>query len=547
MASLNPISGTLGRRRAAHLLRRATFGPSKQEINQFASLTADQAIAQLFQVPTAPPPPSDTATGLPWVTPKPTEANSEDFELRRYVNCWWLEQMKVSGGNSCEKLTFFWHTHFTTKQSLVGSTRMYYQNALLRYYALGNFRDLTKNICLDNAMLRFLDGRLNDKNNPNENFARELLELYTIGKGPQIGPENYTNYTETDVREAARVLSGYEDDNDFLNPDIVTGIPMGIVKSNGLMAATAHDATPKNFTNPFPDTTIIPNQMVGEDATVDATLDELDQLLNMIFGQAETARHLCRKFYRFFMYYEITTEIEQDIIEPLANTFRSNNYEVQPVLQQLFRSQHFYDADNALVDDDNHGAIIKSPLDLVMGTLRFFEINLPDSNTDLAGFYDAAASGILAPMQQQGLDLYEPFEVAGYKAYHQFPGYNRNWISENNLARRYQYSDLLLEGEQRGWGFWMDTVAYVDNPQHISDPANAQTLLQELVDDLFPEIITQERFDYFLNDILLDGLSMANWSTEWFAYKSSGDNSAVKSQLDSLFRALLQSPEYQLK
>ncbi|MGI9544900.1 MAG: DUF1800 family protein, partial [Cyclobacteriaceae bacterium] len=172
---------------------------------------------------------------------------------------------------------------------------------------------------------------------------------------------------------------------------------------------------------------------------------------------------------------------------------------------------------------------------------------LPDPGVDLEAFYDAARSGILSPMQDQGLDLYEPFEVAGYKAYHQFPGYNRNWISENNLARRYQYSDLLLNGEQREWGFWMDTVAYVDNTQHISDPANAQTLVQELVDDLFPEIITTERFDYFLNDILLDGLSMANWSTEWFSYKSSGDSSAVKSQLDSLFRALIQSPEYQLK
>ena len=150
--------------------------------------------------------------------------------------------MMASGGNACEKITFFWHTHFTTKKSLVGSTRMYYQNALFRYHALGNFRDLTKSICMDNAMLRFLDGSLNDKNNPNENFARELLELYTIGKGPQIGPENYTNYTETDVREAARVLSGYEDDGDFVNPDLLTGIPMGVVKSNAQLIATAHDA-----------------------------------------------------------------------------------------------------------------------------------------------------------------------------------------------------------------------------------------------------------------------------------------------------------------
>ena len=241
------------------------------------------------------------------------------------------------------------------------------------------------------------------------------------------------------------------------------------------------------------------------------------------------------------MYYEITPEIEQDIIEPLANTFRTNNYQIQPVLQQLFGSEHFYDADNAIVQDDNHAAIIKSPLELVVGTIRYFGINLPTAGT--MEFDEAIGNGIIGPMRLQGMDLLEPYEVAGYPAYHQNPDFHRNWISHNHLARRYEYIAQLMSSME-DFGFQLDAVAYVEN--NISDPSNAQVVVQELVDDLLPEIITSTRFDYFLNDILLDGLSMGNWTTEWFAYQGSNDDSAVRTQLEALFNALMQSPEYQL-
>ena len=520
MASLNPIAGTLGPRRAAHLLRRATFGPTRQDINVFAGRTADQAIAELFQAIAVPASPVDYDT----------------------FKSWWLDQMVRSGRSITEKMAFFYHTHFTTKEEVVGSGQaLCHQNELFRYYSLGNFRDLTTKICLDNAMMVFLDGNDNDRNNVNENYGRELLELYSIGKGPQIGPGDYTNYTEQDVKEAARVLSGYTNDEDFLNLDLVTGIPTSIVRSDDGVVAYAHDAGTKTFSAAFQNTVIVPNALVGEDATVDATLDELDQLITMIFNQDETARHICRKIYRFFMYYEITPEIETDIIEPLAATFRNGNFEIQPVLQQLFRSEHFYDADNALADDDNHAAIIKSPLELVLGTLRYFGVILPASGTQ--EFIDAMDEGVLRPMNFQGMSLLEPFEVAGYAAYHQNPDFNRNWISHNNLARRYEYIGQLMTSMDE-FGFQLDAVAFVEN--NISDPSNAQVIVQELVDDLLPEIITTVRFDYFLNDILLDGLSMANWTTEWFTYQSSNDDSAVRSQLENLFNALMQSPEYQL-
>ena len=520
MASLNPITGTLGRRRAAHILRRATFGPTRADINLFAARTADQAIAEIYQAAAAPALPTDF----------------DNFKA------WWLQHMLNSGRSGIEKMVFFFHTHFTAKEEVVGNNQaLCHQNELFRFYATGNFRDLATKVSMDNAMMIFLDGNDNDRNNVNENYGRELLELYTIGKGPQIGDGDYTTYTEQDVKEAARVLSGYSNDPDFLTLDATTGLPTSYVRSDDGIVANAHDAELKTFSAAFQNTVITPNALVGDDATVAATLDELDQLITMIFNQDETARHICRKIYRFFMYYEITAEIEQDIIGPLATTFRNANYEIMPVMQQLLRSEHFYDADNAIVDDDNHAAIIKSPLELVLGTLRYFGVTLPAPGTQ--EFLDAMQNGVLSPMQLQGLNLMEPFEVAGYAAYHQNPDFNRNWISHNNLARRYEYIGRIMTSMD-DYGFQLDAVNYVEN--NISDPSDAQAIVQELVDDLLPEIITTERFDHFLNDVLLDGLSMANWTTEWFTYQSSNDDSAVRSQLENLFNALMQSPEYQL-
>ncbi len=520
MASLNPINGTLGRRRAAHLLRRTSFGPTRQQIDTFAGFSIDQALTQQLQLSPNPVPPAD-------------------FD---HFKAWWLDVMLRSGLSIREKMVFFLHTHFTTKEEVVQSSQaLFHQNELFRFYATGNFKELALKVCLDNAMMIFLDGRHNDRNNVNENFGRELLELYTIGKGPQIGDGDYTHYTEQDVKAAALVLSGYQNDEDFITIDPQTGIPTSFVRSDDGVTANAHDAEVKTFSPALQNTTISPETLVGEDATIAATLDELQQLIDLIFNQDETARHICRKLYRFFVYYQITDEIEQDIIQPLANTFRNNNYQMVPVLQQLFRSEHFFDADNAVNGDDHYAAIIKSPWDLISGTLRYFKVTTPTYNSTM--FEDSLENGMLRPMQLQGLNLLEPFEVAGYPAYHQNPDFNRNWISHNNLAQRYQYMAQLMDG-MNDFGFQLDPLAYVE--QHVSDPSNAQSMVQELIEDLLPEIITSLRFDYFLHTILLDGLPTANWTSEWLAYQNTGDDSGVRTQVERLFNALLQSPEYQL-
>jgi len=167
-----------------------------------------------------PPPPIDPATGSDWVSPKPGPENNEEGILARYFIAWHLELMRNEQTNVREKIVWFLHTHLPVSVFKVEwSTPVYYQNKLYRHFAFGSFKTLFKKLLLDNAMLWYLDNTLNESEIPNENFAREMLELYTIGKGPQIAPGDYTNYTEEDVKAAARVLTGLKVDITLENYD----------------------------------------------------------------------------------------------------------------------------------------------------------------------------------------------------------------------------------------------------------------------------------------------------------------------------------------
>lgn len=559
MSAISPVNGSLGKRSAAHLLKRLTFGPTKKQINEFENKSVSQALDQLLpKQSTFPQPPLDTATGKQWVSPAPVDRstgnriNSNENVLIPYTRAWWLDSICKENNGITEKMVFFYHSHFTTIQSKIfTSLSLYHQLGLFRFHATGNIKELARKMCLCNAMLIYLDGNINESGNTNENFAREFLELYTIGKGKQVGSGDYTNYTEQDVKAASRILSGFKTETSFSQEiDPASGIPLCRVLTNPQNMAIRHDSGEKKFSHRFGNKVIKPREVksyynLQNVATKEAALGEVKELVDMIFDQKETARNLCRKLYRFFVYYNITADIERDVIAPLADTLYNNNYEMMPVLRQLFSSKHFFDQDNSNAQDDVRGSLIKSPLDMVAGTLRYFDVDLPDrTNT---GPYYSLYKKLIELMEQQGLDLYEPYEVAGYAAYHQAPDYNRNWISANNLARRYEFSDLLMKGiSANSFTIKLDVMKYVRNSQNISDPTDPEKLVRQLIDDLMPEVITEERFNYFLNDVLLDNLSTKNWTMEWQKYQETGNDQGVRLQLDKLVRGLLQSPEYQL-
>ncbi len=232
-----------------------------------------------------------------------------------------------------------------------------------------------------------------------------------------------------------------------MDPD--TGLPIGKMTAtpggNPVQdLATGHDTDVKTFSSIWNDTTIQPAEIINDLATVESAYGELDDLMDMIFGNAETARFIVRKMYRYFVYHFISEEVEQDIIEPLAQNFLTNDYSIPDMLKVMMKSQHFYDEDTpAVTSDNNIGALIKSPIDVYTTLLRLFNVTTPDRGTDTTNFYPDFEF-LVSKLVDQGLNFYEPFEVAGYPAYHQIPGYGRNWIMTYPLAHRYQTGDILM-------------------------------------------------------------------------------------------------------
>lgn len=547
MASLNPITGPLGIQHATHLLRRATFGPRLQDIQLFSGLTAAAAFQELTQPQDTPDLPIDFLSGTDWVYPNTIHEDRFTNTISKFTSSWWIENARVSGANLTDRMVWFYHTHFPIIISRVQYVPQFSLDylRLLRFYALGNYKDLAKAFCIDNGILVHLDGNLNIKGVPQENFGREFLELFTVGKGPQLGPEDYTNFTEVDVKALTRVLTGWGIDLTFQTIDPVTGLPTGKVKGNGTISSQ-HDVNDKQFSAAFNNTLIQTSNVSGGNTTVQAVYDELDEVIDMIFESPHTAKNICRRIYREFVYYDITPEIETDIIEPLADILKQNNYEITSVLEVLFASEHFYDLDNTISSDNNVGAIIKSPLDLLVGMLRLFDLEVPDKTNDLENHY-TLYNQLLFQIELNGLNFFEPYDVAGYDPYFQVPDFQRYWISSNYLANRYKFAERLIEGftnEDETTLLKLDFVKFVKD--NCTDPSDPDILMQELVAWMIPIELTTERFNYFKDTILLDQLSAINWSIEWNNYINTNNDVNVRIQLERLAIAMMQSPEFQL-
>jgi uncharacterized protein (DUF1800 family) len=590
------LTEVLGRKRAAHLLRRTCFGGSIAEIDEFAQLTPRQAVERLFQtnLPT-PAEPIDTATNATWMTTGVIEdVNSEESTLVNFFLDWQLGLMTGQYAQPetrlaevfRERIVYFLHTHFTTKRSFVRSSQaLYFQNLLFRQFAFDgedivipgdpennipdtvvprNFKTLTRKVSLDNAMLRFLDGHLNVKGRPNENYARELLELYSIGRGLEgdsdksgLGDGDYLHFTEQDVQAGARVLSGFDLDPDFALIDPETGLPTGTLKGGGRQ----HDDDPKEFSFRFGNQVIDadPDLTIGGNPTRESIIDEIDQMIDMIYNQEETPKHICRRLYRFFVYHDVTQQLHDTVIADMAQVFVDNNYKIQPVLETLFTSTYFYEGE-AGRDDDFFGSLIKSPIDLVVGSLRTFEYQLPDFRTAPADFYEFMGA-FRGAINSMGLDFYEPFEVAGYAAYHQFPIYNRAWISTNYLTNRYNFFRNALSESPTPEVGKIDVFGFIVNNFPLSVYSNPRELIRTLITYLYPVSdnldfgenstgdVTDERLSFFLQQFLYkQGLEQFDSEEDWTNFVSQPDpnRATISERFAFLLNALLQTPEFQL-
>ncbi len=531
-AGLEPYTGPWGSPQVFHLLRRTTFGPSLANVALLKTMSASLAVDMLL----APPPEEASlplnvdsrdvvSVGESWVYAiyqDPATGSFNPTGVRTSsLKAWWMNLITRQQLSLREKMVLFWHNHFVTEADIVNDPRFSYRYlALIRANAFGNWKDLTQKMTTDGAMLRYLNGNTNTKTSPNENYGRELQELFTIGKGPEVAPGDYTNYTEADVKAAARVLTGWQEDATVLTTPGST--PWKFTVSR-------HDTADKQFSARYG------NQVItgGTDG-----LAELNAFLDMIFNQAETARYLCRKFYRNFVYYVIDDWTEANIIEPMAAQLRADNYNVAPVLSTLLKSAHFFDAANM-------GCMIKGPVELVAGVARLFGIALPADMTVLYKMLTYLV-GQAATMQQE---IGNPPNVAGWPAYYQTPQFYELWINSDTLPKRTTFTTTMATT-----GYTTSSVKLVIDvllfTGGFANPSDPNALLDEAAELLLATPLTANQ-KAFLKQTLIPGLPDYEWSIEWADYLADPTNSTkytpVRTKLQTLFAFMMSMPEFQLQ
>ncbi len=512
---LAQYTGTWSDTQILHLCRRTLFGATKADVDFFKTKNMNDAVDFLLNVsPNVPPPPlnhygnnpnqadADVPYGQSWVNAS-ENPNISGARIQS-LKAWWYGLMINQNRNIREKITLFWHNHFANESLMVKSASYAYRyNALLRANCMGNFKDFVINITTDSSMLSYLNGEQNNKTSPDENYARELQELFTVGK------DLPSHYTEDDVKQAAKVLTGWR-----------------INKTTGIayFDVTKHDTNNKTFSS-FYNNTIITGK-----SSATAGADELKDLANMIFSQDEVSKYICRKLYRYFVYYVIDATVEQNIIVPLAKIFRDNNYDIKPVLNTLFKSEHFYDTLNM-------GCIIKQPMDYLAGMSRQFMLQYPDGSNTLQTYSHWLYMQQIG--QVIGQDICDPPNVAGWQAYYQSPQYYELWINSDSLPKRNQICDQLNYNgySKQSYKLIFDLISFA---MQFTTPEEPNALINQTTKLLFGIDVSQAVKDNLKTTFLLSGQASDHyWTDAWNAYIAEPNNTTKKSTVNTRLQALI--------
>ena len=381
----NPQATPMGFDEARHLLNRSSFAAQTGEIDHYAKLTREQAVDRLLSETrrtAAYPAPAWTAKYERVYKPDMTQEQRMQANRRELVErgleirSWWVAEMLSTASPLTEKMTLFWHNHFATSQQKVRSANlMYRQNVLLRNYAVGNFGALLREVSKDPAMLIYLDGAQNRKGAPNENFAREVMELFTLGEG---------HYSEQDIKEVARAFTGWSIDADA---------------GEFRFRRAAHDDGSKT--------------VFGQAGKFNG-----DDIVTMLLQQPATSEFIVAKLWREF----VSPEPDAAAVAQLAATWRAANYEMKPLLRAVFLSDAFW-------SPANRGVLVKSPVDLVVGSLRQFRFAVEDP----------APFAVI--LRQLGQDLFAPPNVKGWPV-------GDAWLNTTTLLARKGFLNRLFRADE---------------------------------------------------------------------------------------------------
>ena len=456
------------------VFRRLGFGIKHSDIASKLSLTPSELIDELI----------DNAKNLP-LTPDPGWAHWTNTDFRNagnnrgpfYRNHQKIVFQDFLKNDMRDRLTLFWSNHFVTEYYMYNHpayTFRYYNN--LQSNVLGNFKNFVSVMGLDDAMLMYLNGFENRNNAPNENYARELYELFTLGEG--------NGYTQDDITETARALTGYNN---------------------------RQDGGPIYFN---------PNRFDNGEKTIFGRKGNwnYDDVINILFEEKSDliSKFIVRKLYKHF----VSPDVNESIVDELALYFINNNFELEPLYRKLFKSEHFFNSFSSNV-------LIKSPVDLMVFIEKELDFEKPDNFSDNLNNY------LRARCSDMGQEILNPVDVAGWQE-------NHDWISTGTLPMRWEFSDYLLsrywiKNKEQFRNYAISIVGIEEtNPVEIVKKINNYMFCNyHLMDDELNDALAA-----FKGDVPDDYFNGGGWTL---------NESYAPNQVYALLLFFVKLPEYQLK
>jgi uncharacterized protein (DUF1800 family) len=481
-------------RQIQHLYHRAGFGIKVSELNSSEGKSVKEVVNNLFRS-------SQKITDLQidygdhagtYKMRKEARENLTKEEKQKIqkefrqdiikLNVKWINKLATDEAQLREKMTLFWHGHFACKSPIPMFNQN--QNNTIRKYALGKFGDLLMAVSKDPAMLQFLNNQQNRKKSPNENFARELMELFTLGRG---------NYTEEDIKNSARAFTGwgFNEDGEY------------VFREN------QHDTGEKVFFGKN-------GNFTGED------------IIKMILENKKTAEFVTTKIYKFFVN---ENDIDKEIVKELADDFYKSDYDIEKLMRNIFTSDWFY-------DEKNIGAKIKSPVELLSGMIRVFNVKF-ESELPIAGME-----------KTMGQMLLNPPNVAGW------PG-GKSWIDTSSLMFRMKLPEVLFKSSELEF-------SYKDMPDEKNEDTGEQDKMttkkgkKNKQEKYFKQVRTSINLsEYFQQFGKYDKEELVNNLADFVLQKDINSNtkrlaltysdiSSKENLIESLIMRLMSLPEYQL-
>lgn len=497
-SGLEPYTQPLDLPKVYHLLRRIMFSPTYAIASQFVGKTVGEVVDSLLGpvYDATNPEPLPTSPGT-WVDSATENPDNSDIITRNQIRAnwgglfsnlqeWWIGMMYSETTLAREKLNLFWTGHLTTQFSFddtfIPPQALYRQFLMIRSNRLGDFKSFIADFTLDNAMLSYLGGRLNIKGHPNENFGRELQELFTMGIG---------NYTEGDVKEAARVLTGWKS-SFFTDEPRKNGI------YNSYFDPASHDTEAKQYLG-----VSIPARDVDSNTEFLVKRDEIGKLISTIFEQRANAvgTFIGRKLYNFFVY-SSRANVDANVLSQLSSLFISSNFQIRPVISTLLKSAHFF-------DDANVGVQIKTPAEYVVGLARQLGVS---------------ASGDSSAMNSMDQSLINPPNVAGWTGYH-------TWITTKTYPMRRQLATQILTA--------MSATQFVSLAKQFPDFNDADKLTTALEMYFLPRPVGTTRHQGYVATLLQNSMPY-----EWPTIMN--DTTSAGSRIKGLISAFVKAPDFNL-